>query len=55
MAVKHLISEIGFNDGEPGWALTYGLGLIANALVGGVLRRLLVNSSARRMPYRRRR
>jgi len=42
MAVKHLISEIGFNDGEPGWTLTYGLGLIANAYQAGsaVLRRL---------------
>ena len=42
MAVKHLISEIGFNNGEPGWLLTYGLGLLENAgaLAGRVGRRL---------------
>lgn len=33
MAIKNLISEVGFNDSQIGWVVTFGLGALAE--VGG--------------------
>jgi hypothetical protein len=35
MAIKHIISDIGFNDTEIGWLITQGFGGIANEGGGG--------------------